>query len=674
MRRLRTLALVILMLELGWSGWSHRLAGQISPGPLAKPHAQLEGTLKCTTCHAGRKEAMSANCLACHKDIGWLTERNRGYHATAEVKGQSCATCHPDHAGSGFDLIKWPDGSRDRFDHRRAGWPLRQSHAQEQCSGCHTPKFQVSPAARLAPPGGGNGLVGLETSCVSCHSDVHKGSLGSDCTKCHDAGKWRVTPGFDHDSTRYPLTRKHIPVACEKCHLTPALPTRRDATGRPIPVFSPVPHQSCADCHKDPHLGRLGPTCTGCHSTAGFTQIDRANFDHGRTRYPLKGDHARVRCAGCHQDFATPALKKPAFQTCAGCHTDAHNGTATLAGRAVDCAECHSVNGFAEGTWTAERHRQTRYALVGGHRTVSCGACHRKETTPALAAKYGASKVIIRPASGRCMDCHADDHGGQLAARADKGECAPCHTETGWRPSRFDVTRHAGLKLPLEGKHRDLDCRDCHGATRGGLPAMTRSASIGKAGFLFKVAETDCAACHTDPHQGRFARRTPKALGCTACHDARGFRPSTIDVALHREYRFPLEGAHRATPCLGCHAELKAAHTVRSSLIGGKSAFPALAFSAPATCGDCHRTPHGEQFAGRRDGGACESCHGTDGFQPASRFDHNRDAAFSLKGAHQDVPCNRCHPTDTRSGDAARLIYRPVSGKCENCHAGKESR
>jgi cytochrome c7-like protein/class III cytochrome C family protein len=665
---------VILMLDFGWSSWSNRLAGQISPGPLAKPHAELEGTLKCTRCHTGGKEAMSANCLACHKDLGWLAERNRGYHATREVKGQSCSTCHPDHAGASFDLIKWPDGSRERFDHRRAGWPLLQSHAEQKCADCHNPRFRTSPAARLTPSAGAGEFIGLETSCSSCHTDVHRGNLGTDCTKCHDAGKWQHTPGFNHDSTSYPLTRKHIQVECEKCHLNPAIATKHDVAGRLIPVFSPVPHQSCADCHKDPHAGRLGPTCTGCHSTAGFKQIDRANFDHERTRYPLKGEHASVRCVDCHQDFSTPALKKPPFQACSSCHRDVHNGTATLAGRTVDCAECHSLNGFAEGTLTVERHRQTRYALAGKHQTVRCGACHRKETNPALAARLGESKVVIRPAFARCLDCHADDHGGQLAARTDKGECASCHTEAGWTPSRFDAAQHASLKLPLEGRHRDLRCRDCHGIDRKGLPAMTRTASTGKAGFVFKLTETDCAACHIDPHQGRFARRTAKVFGCAACHDARGFRPSTIDVALHREYRFPLEGAHRATPCLACHRELKAAPIPRSSLIAVRSSYPVLAFSAPVTCGECHQNPHGTQFAGRKDAGACESCHGADAFQPASRFDHNRDAAFSLKGAHQDVPCNRCHPTDTGSNDPKRLIYRPVSGKCENCHAGKETR
>ena len=674
--RLATLIVVVLMLGPAWNGSSTRLLGQISPGPLARAHVDLEGALKCTKCHAGRKEAMSANCLGCHRDIEWLAQRNRGYHGTQEVRGATCSSCHPDHAGLGFQLIKWPDGNRERFNHQRAGWALSQSHAEQDCADCHTAKFRVSPAAKLSGVKAPGALTGLEKTCASCHEDVHRGSLGTECSKCHDAGKWSVTPGFNHDTTAYPLTNKHAGVKCDKCHLTPALATRQDDAGRPIPVYRPVPHQSCADCHKDPHAGRLGPNCTNCHSTTGFRLIDKQNFEHDRTRYPLKGKHGAIRCAGCHQDFSTPERKKPGFQTCATCHTDAHGGTATLAGKPADCAECHTVSGFIPATFTAQRHQATKYPLEGKHQTVTCSSCHRKETNPALAARLGSSKVVIRPAFGRCLDCHADLHGGQLTARADKGDCAACHKVAGWTPSGFDVAQHAKLRLPLDGRHGEIGCRDCHGADRNGLPPLPRTVTVGKAGFLFKVVETDCAACHVDPHRGRFSASGPKAkaAGCTACHSTRAFRPSTTDIATHKGFDFPLEGAHRATPCMACHPEMKSAPPKRSSLIAAGAVFSELRYSARTLCAECHETPHGDQFAGRKDAGKCDVCHGTDAFAPAARFDHNRDASFSLKGAHESVPCNRCHPTDTRSTDPRRLVYRPLSGKCESCHAGKETR
>ena len=101
-----------------------------------------------------------------------------------------------------------------------------------------------------------------------------------------------------------------------------------------------------------------------------------------------------------------------------------------------------------------------------------------------------------------------------------------------------------------------------------------------------------------------------------------------------------------------------------SSLVLVRWTSSRLLFTTPkGGCEACHTTPHGTQFAGR----TCDVCHGTDVFRPATRFDHNRDATFSLKGAHENVPCNRCHATGVRGGKTV-VNYRPVSGKCEPCH------
>ena len=98
-----------------------------------------------------------------------------------------------------------------------------------------------------------------------------------------------------------------------------------------------------------------------------------------------------------------------------------------------------------------------------------------------------------------------------------------------------------------------------------------------------------------------------------------------------------------------------------------------LRLEAKKTCVDCHETVHGTQFDARKDKGACDACHGEDAFVPATKFNHDRDATFKLRGGHEGVPCNRCHPSDLTSTDPKRLIYRPVQGKCESCH-GKESK
>ena len=87
-------------------------------------------------------------------------------------------------------------------------------------------------------------------------------------------------------------------------------------------------------------------------------------------------------------------------------------------------------------------------------------------------------------------------------------------------------------------------------------------------------------------------------------------------------------------------------------------------------CEVCHATPHGSQFASRKDGGACETCHDTEGFRPAARFDHKQGVAFVLDGAHAKVPCARCHPSQSLPDGKVITIYRPLPLRCEACHQG----
>lgn len=231
------------------------LAAQISPGPLTSAHATLEGPTQCTQCHGNRRDAMGTQCVACHKDINWLRERGRGFHGETDVKGMACATCHPEHAGKDFEMVKWPEGTPEKFDHKRAGWALTQTHAEAKCTACHVAKYEVSPSASLSVRKTGQGYIGLDTTCTSCHEDIHRSALGQVCTKCHDTGTWTVTPGFDHDTTAYPLADKHTEVKCEKCHLDPRLAPKSDGKGHLVPVYKPVTFETCASCHADPHSG-----------------------------------------------------------------------------------------------------------------------------------------------------------------------------------------------------------------------------------------------------------------------------------------------------------------------------------------------------------------------------------------------------------------------------------
>jgi hypothetical protein len=87
-------------------------------------------------------------------------------------------------------------------------------------------------------------------------------------------------------------------------------------------------------------------------------------------------------------------------------------------------------------------------------------------------------------------------------------------------------------------------------------------------------------------------------------------------------------------------------------------------------CADCHRTPHGDQFASRPGGDDCGACHNVDRFSPADHFDHDRDSRFPLKGAHAHVACRKCHDAQTEVNGKAAVVFRRVSMLCESCHLG----
>lgn len=647
-------------------------AAQISPGPLAKAHAEFEGSSNCVKCHGLRREPMSGVCLGCHRDVAWLLDRGRGFHAR-EVKTakKECASCHPDHAGLSFALIAWPDGSPSRFDHRNAGWALDGKHAEAKCEACHTMKFRVSPVAELSKRRGSAGWLGLETTCASCHraDDVHNNSLGAQCDRCHDARGWKPVPKFDHAKTDYPLAGKHADLECAKCHLAARLGVKPNAEGKRIPVFKPLPFRECSNCHDDPHKGRLSARCSECHAvTRAFNVVDRAEFDHSLTRYKLLGKHRAVKCDACHEKNLTK--KDPPFTTCGSCHADAHRGEATLAGKAADCAACHGVDGFTPSTFTVAQHRAAAFPLAGRHEKVKCADCHATKT--AIAAS-GAMHTRLRPAFAKCADCHADAHGAQLASRPGNGTCEACHTDAGWKPSTFSQAAHAKLRLPLDGRHAVIECAACHALTRPGLAALPNPQSFGAAKAALKLPETECVSCHVDPHGARYAKGGAFAVseGCRGCHGTTSWRPATLDVAQHGRFAFRLEGAHRAAPCVSCHAELKAPHATSTLVLAAKgvTSFP---FSEHrTTCQSCHETPHGTQFSTRKDRGACESCHGVASFTPAERFDHETQAAFSLAGAHAHTPCVQCHREERTASGAKKVMYRPLSGKCESCHAGQ---
>lgn len=549
---------------------------QVSPGPLARAHSSLEGNLQCQKCHGKSKGEMDRKCLACHEEIAWEVSNARGFHGR-EAKSK-CAGCHPDHGGVDFKLIAWPDQSPEKFDHKRAGFALQGKHAGVACEKCHVaPHAAPEVAGKLKHKGNDLAWAGMDRNCRTCHEDFHKGALGDNCASCHSEQGWRPVTNFDHAKTQYPLMGLHAKVACAKCHAAPQLNLAQDAQGRVQPLYKPLPHSECVMCHADVHKGAFGAACSRCHVTSGFKVVNTATFDHEKTRYPLRGLHATVACAKCHDEKLAWG-KKPPFATCGGCHKDPHAGQATLAGKATDCASCHTVNGYKPSRFTVEQHARTNYALQGAHASAACRDCHGR-TPPGsatqVAALVGTAKIWFHPARDRCVECHFDPHGGRFSPggeRARKDDCLACHGMKTFRPSTMDGAAHERARFKLAGAHRATPCFACHQElalpANGAAPKKTRA-------LPFTIAGQACRDCHQGPHGRQFDARKDGGA-CESCHDVDQFKPaSRFDHA--KMASFKLEGAHAKVACGKCH---------RSVLSNGKSivSYRPLA----SKCVDCH--------------------------------------------------------------------------------------
>lgn len=521
---------------------------QISPGELSRFHQSLEGARNCASCHEPGKGVTAQRCLTCHTALAARIGAGQGLHARADHR--ACERCHVEHQGRGFELVFWGDVGQQDFDHATAGFPLRGQHARVACRTCHDPNRI---ADRVALARGGANLartfLGLSSACRSCHDDPHRGRFGIDCAACHAPEAWsRIEPGrFDHGRTRFPLTGRHVDVACARCHAAQPGGEMR---------FAGTPFQTCASCHRDPHDGRLGSGCATCHGTAGWSRVDTSRFDHARTAFPLRGRHAEVPCRSCHPEGTT---RKRAHARCTDCHADRHAGQLATRSDAGRCEACHSIEGFSAVQFTLEDHARTAYPLTGAHRAIPCDGCHREvplDRIRALGFARGTGHPPrteqLRFGSTACTECHGDAHRGQTSRW---GACDTCHQTSAWNVVAFD---HDRTRFPLTGAHEGRACRACHPG---------EGAAIALAG-----RPLGCAGCHTDPHGGRFAR--DGGTDCLRCHEATAW--SRVRFDHDRETRFPLTGAHRSVPCAGCHRR----HTAEGVVVR---------YSGVGTaCADCH--------------------------------------------------------------------------------------
>ncbi len=601
---------------------SQLLLAQISPGPLSKGHADLEGISNCTQCHESGQEINGAKCLSCHLEIKNQINSGRGFHF-ANASG-SCITCHKEHLGKDAKITKFDES---QFDHGKTGFQLADAHTSIKCEQCHNSKNiknpDVSKILTSSPP---KTFLGLNPQCVSCHSDRHKGTVGTQCQTCHGAKSWSPPITFDHGKTKFALVGRHKPVECSKCHVGLS---KKTPTG-PI-LFSTNAFEDCTPCHASPHGRKFSDkTCRSCHTAEGWSIV--VSFDHASTRFPLAGKHAPVPCEKCHTRMNTKKNGVVSFATknfsdCSPCHSTPHNPRFSER----ECKSCHTATAWATLDVVRFDHALTHYTLEGKHADVKCEKCHKDSPGAGFKERF------LLPFR-RCTDCHADFHYGQFKEKYSNN-CADCHTVKGYEPSTFSIQRHDSTLFSLNGAHIAIPCEQCH-------------KKVGQKVQLFHFANFRCESCHEDFHKGQFVKQMVEH-SCAQCHTTVEWNMTSFD---HAKTRFPLVGKHVKVKCVDCHKE---------TVVNGVKSVQYLGL--PVVCQSCHKDIHDRQFAENGET-RCATCHSAAGWHSLV-FNHETQSAFHLTGAHKNVPCGGCHKEE-KTESQTFVRYKPLASKCESCHQG----
>ena len=335
-------------------------------------------TTACKECHTGNlypqnpKDKLSQECYACHKK----DDKHK------ESLGTNCAACHVEK--------NWKETGK--FDHDKTKFPLVGKHVKVECKECHKSQmFKEAPK-----------------ECFGCHEkdDKHKTNLGKACADCHNEQEWKNTEGrFKHDKTKFQLRNAHAAptVKCVACH--------KDLTSfRNTPLL-------CINCHKkdDKHETQLGDKCESCHNDKAWKGT---TFNHGKSRFPLTGQHIVVECKKCHETMRY----KDAPRDCYACHKKDDKHKQVFGTR---CESCHNTRAWT--TWSFNHDTQTKYRLEGSHVKVTCESCH-KQVAP--------SGKDAAPLGSACVTCHRKDdvHNGGFGPRCDQ-----CHQVESWKKVKTRV-------------------------------------------------------------------------------------------------------------------------------------------------------------------------------------------------------------------------------------------
>ncbi len=388
---------------------------------------------------------------------------------------------------------------------------------------------------------------------------------------------------------------------------------------------------------KSPHGSDFRVSCSVCHSTKGW-YLDREvySFNHDKTSFLLTGQHSLADCRSCHKSL----IFSEAPSACFVCHADVHQQTA-----GNDCGRCHTTGSWLVSDITGI-HRNSRFPLLGAHRTADCSMCHKSE-----------NPVRFDVLGIECIDCHRNDFKSATNPShvlSDYSEdCSQCHDLNSYQ------WQGAGLNhdfFPLTIGHGSLTCASCH------------------SNKPYQSASPECSSCHLEDYNSSTnpAHRSQNfPLKCTECHTTNpGWKP-----AMFEHTSFPLTQGHSSLTCISCHktnnysdakSECSACHLQDYSSTTNPI-HKTLNFSL--SCTECHTTnpdwkpaqytQHDSQsfpiYSGQHRGewSSCTDCH-------------NQTSNYSI------FTCISCHAHSSKSnvdGDHSGVrdyVYSATS--CYTCH------
>ncbi|MGO9481189.1 MAG: cytochrome C [Candidatus Kryptoniota bacterium] len=392
---------------------------------------------QCESCHEDiHKGQFSQSCSACHSTDHWNPADNfnhdlTSYPLTGQHKNVNCFKCHDEklrdnktvkftqmqfsscsdcHADPHKGQFKQPCSSchmtesfitisKTEFDHSKTSFPLLGKHAGVKCAQCH----ESDPRKRNVSGGFGFHIVRFQL-CSDCHSDGHAGQFADrpdkgKCESCHTVAGWTLATYTiaDHQKGRFVLDGAHLAVPCSECHL---LNKVKAPSTMQFHWNGSIKCITChADTHKDQFKAEMTNGCKTCHITDSWASLP--NFSHNKTKFPLRGAHAKVECSKCHVKPVDPWLpiKYVGLDTaCSSCHSDEHQGQFQLEG-STDCARCHIADSWHKLIFNHDT--QSSFALTGKHADVPCSKCH------ASVVMNGKETVKYKPLGNKCTDCHS---------------------------------------------------------------------------------------------------------------------------------------------------------------------------------------------------------------------------------------------------------------------------